>query len=71
MDYFAVSLPTFLVFEEALDHGNRIHCHYMRALGHLGLGQMAEAQRTFDQVQALEADHVGAFVHRRLEGSFL
>jgi tetratricopeptide (TPR) repeat protein len=71
MDYFAVSLPTFLVFEEALDQRHRIHCHYMQALGQLGLGHALEAQREFDQVLALEADHLGALVHRQLDGRFL
>ena len=64
MDYFAVSLPTFLVFEEALDQRNRVHCHYMLALGQLGLGNRAESGREFEQVLALEADHLGALVHR-------
>jgi hypothetical protein len=31
------------------------------------LGQQAEAQREFDRVLALEADHVGASVHRQYE----
>ena len=67
LDYFAVSLPTFLVFEEKLDQRNRIHCHYMQALGQLGLGHAAEAQQEFELVLALEADHLGAWVHRRFE----
>jgi len=37
MDYFAVSLPDFLVFEQDLDLRNKIHCHYMMALGYSGL----------------------------------
>ena len=64
LDYFAVSLPTFLVFEEALDQRHRIHCHYMAALGQLGLGQADQAGRAFEQVLALEADHQGAWMHR-------
>jgi tetratricopeptide (TPR) repeat protein len=67
MDYFAVSLPTFLVFEEALDHRHRIHCHYLLALGHLGLGHPAEARRAFEQVLALEAEHQGALLHRNFD----
>ena len=38
MDYFAVSLPNFLVFEDDLAQRNHIHCLYLIALGHLGLG---------------------------------
>jgi len=64
MDYFAVSLPTFLVFDEDLNQRNRIHCHYMMGLGHLGLGHGTEAQSQFDQVLALEANHQGALIHR-------
>ena len=39
MDYFAVSLPTFLVFDEDLDERNRIHCRHMMELGRRGLGR--------------------------------
>ncbi|MFN8482420.1 MAG: DUF5107 domain-containing protein [Anaerolineae bacterium] len=65
MDYFAVSLPTFLVFDEDLNTRNRIHCNYMLALGHLGLGDAAEAERAFDALLALDANHQGALLHRR------
>jgi tetratricopeptide (TPR) repeat protein len=64
MDYFAVSLPTFLVFDEDLNQRNRIHCHYIIGLGYLGLGDAAEAQRHFDRVLVLDANHQGALVHR-------
>jgi tetratricopeptide (TPR) repeat protein len=64
MDYFAVSLPTFLVFEEALNAQNRIHCHYMQALGQLGLGDRAAARRHFEAVLRLDANHQGARLHR-------
>ncbi len=64
MDYFAVSLPTFLVFDEDLNQRGRIHCHYMMGLGYLGLGNAAEAQQQFDRVLALDANHQGALLHR-------
>ena len=69
MDYFAVSLPTFLVFEESLDQRNRIHCHYMLGLGYLGLGHAhaEQARQHLDQVLALEADHQGALFHRTFQ----
>jgi very-short-patch-repair endonuclease/tetratricopeptide (TPR) repeat protein len=67
MDYFAVSLPTFLVFDEDLTQRNGTHCHYIMALGHLGLGNRAEAQQCFDRVLALDANHQGAMVHRLFE----
>jgi tetratricopeptide (TPR) repeat protein len=60
IDYFAVSLPDFLVFEEDLDKRNRIHCHYMIALGLFGLGRMKEASEQIETILGLNAYHVGA-----------
>ena len=66
MDYFAVSLPDFLVFDEDLNERNRIHCHYMLGLGYLGLEDFAAAGAHFDAVLALDANHLGATLHKRL-----
>jgi tetratricopeptide (TPR) repeat protein len=66
MDYFAVSLPDFLVFEEDLNRRNRLHCHYMMALGYLGLGEEHAAREHFERVLAFDASHLGANIHRRL-----
>jgi tetratricopeptide (TPR) repeat protein len=66
MDYFAVSLPDFLVFDDDLSVRNRIHCHYMMALGYLGQGQDEDARRQFDLISKLDANHLGAEVHRKL-----
>jgi len=66
LDYFAVSLPDLLVFDVDLDERNRIHCLYMMALGHLGLGNEVEAERLFQQVLQMDINHLGALMHRRL-----
>jgi tetratricopeptide (TPR) repeat protein len=66
LDYFAVSLPDFLVFDEDLRRRNQAHCHYMQALGYLGLGLKEQAEASFASVLALSADHTGAHLHRRL-----
>ncbi|MEG6590246.1 tetratricopeptide repeat protein, partial [Paenibacillus barengoltzii] len=65
-DYFAVSLPDFLVFEDDLNRRNVIHCRFMRGLGKLGLGRPVEAAEQFDEVLALEPSHQGAMIHRRM-----
>jgi len=62
IDYFAVSLPDFLVFDEDLVRRNRVHCHYLLALGHAGLGDADLAREHFDRVLALDANHHGAAV---------
>jgi tetratricopeptide (TPR) repeat protein len=67
MDYFAVSLPDFLVFEDDLEARHQVHCHYMAGLGALGLDDQAGARRSFDAALALQADHFGARMHGRLE----
>ena len=63
IDYFAVSLPDFLVFEEDLDRKNQIHCNYMMGLGHIGLGNMDKAQRYLQKVLELDPNHQGAALH--------
>ncbi|MCM3001555.1 DUF5107 domain-containing protein [Paenibacillus cellulositrophicus] len=66
IDYFAVSLPDFLVFEDDLHKRNEIHCHYMMGLGQLGLGRIREAEEHFRQALALEPHHQGAAQHLEL-----
>jgi tetratricopeptide (TPR) repeat protein len=63
VDYFAVSLPDFLVFDVDLNERNRLHCHYMQALGYLGVGDLTAAQEHFDAVLALAINHLGATLH--------
>jgi len=66
IDYFAVSLPDFLVFDEDLNKKNHIHCYYMMGLGHLGLGNQAEAVNNFKLALELEPNHQGAAIHMEL-----
>ena len=63
IDYFAVSLPDFLVFEEDLTERNRVHCHYMMGLGYRGLQRLPEACYHLDAVLALDRMHLGAWSH--------
>ncbi|HEY9046845.1 MAG TPA: DUF5107 domain-containing protein [Ohtaekwangia sp.] len=68
IDYFAVSLPDLLVFDQDLDLRNKIHCHYLMALGNLGLGNgnAAEAEKNFDIVLKHNVNHLGAFIHKNM-----
>lgn len=65
MDYFAVSLPDFVVFDADLNQRHQIHCHYMMALGQLGLGNDESAEQEFNWVLAEQPDHFGANLHLR------
>ena len=59
MDYFAVSLPDLLIWEDSLDRKNQIHCKYMLALGYFGLGDKAKALRYLNEVRQLDINHQG------------
>ena len=63
IDYFAVSLPDLLVFDQDLDLKNNIHCHYMIGLGLLGLGNTSEAKSHFQTVLENNISHQGAAIH--------
>ncbi len=67
IDYFAVSLPLFLVFEADLIQNNQIHCRYMMALGALGLGQIEEAIEQFVAILERDPAHMGVALHRNRE----
>ena len=57
MDYFAVSLPDLLIWEDSLDVKNRIHCLYMLALGYEGMGDYEKAERYFAEVKSMDINH--------------
>ena len=60
IDYFATSLPTFLLFEDDLDRRNRTACRYLEGLALLGLGNERAARRAFRDVLAVDRNHPGA-----------
>ncbi len=69
IDYFAVSLPELLVFDIDLDLRNKIHCHYLIALGELGLAitSQTEIGNKFDSILTLDRNHQGALLHKNLK----
>jgi len=68
IDYFAVSLPDFLVFEDDMNRRNLIHCLYMRGLGLLGLGRREQAREQLEEALRLEPGHQGAAIHLAMCG---
>jgi tetratricopeptide (TPR) repeat protein len=66
MDYFAVSLPDLLIWDDSLDAKNLIHCKYMLALGYYGIGDAEHALKHLSEVEALDINHQGVQQFRSL-----
>jgi tetratricopeptide (TPR) repeat protein len=60
IDYFATSLPDFLLFEDDLQKRNRIECLFMRGLARLGLHRTAEAATDLSEALRLDRNHLWA-----------
>jgi tetratricopeptide (TPR) repeat protein len=67
IDYFAVSLPEFMVFDDDLNQRNQINCRYLLALGCLGLGKIKQARTELRKLLALDPSHLSAKLHCRSE----
>ena len=68
LDYFAVSLPDLLIWDDSLDTRNRVHCLLLLALGHYGLGDSEGAQRFLAEVERMDCNHQAARALRTLMG---
>ncbi len=66
IDYFAVSMPDLLIWEEDIQLRNEIHCRYLMALGLWGKGIEKEACLEFKKVLDAQCHHAGAKFHLRL-----
>ena len=66
IDYFAVSLPDLLIWEDDLNKRNRIHCKYMMGLGYLGLRDERNANLEFEKVLKEDVNHLGASIHKKM-----
>ncbi|MFM2291931.1 MAG: hypothetical protein RIS29_1744 [Bacteroidota bacterium] len=63
LDYFAVSLPDLLIWEDDLTYRNKIHCHYMLGLGFLGTGKTDKAKFHLLEAAQMDVNHQGVQVH--------
>lgn len=56
-DFFAVSLPDFLIFEDDMDEKNKAHCYYLMGLSQLGFGKKKEAKAAFENALKHDYNH--------------
>lgn len=66
IDYFAVSLPDFLIFEDDLNKKNKAHCYYLMGLARLGLGDKAEAAHWFKEALKYDYNHQNCRIYLKL-----
>ncbi len=66
LDYFAISLPDLLIWEEDLNNRNKIHCNYLLGLGYLGLQNRQESIAYFKKVLQQDKYHLPAYIHFRM-----
>ncbi|KQS41810.1 DUF5107 domain-containing protein [Pedobacter sp. Leaf194] len=66
IDYFAVSLPDMMIFDDDLQRRHKIHCNFVSGLGYLGLGDKVKAKIAFNDVLSADSSHLAASLHLRL-----
>lgn len=66
IQYFAVSLPEFLIFDEDYTLRNRAHCYYLMSLGNLGLGKEEKAAGYLREAVKIEPSHMMFRVYQSL-----
>ena len=66
IDYFAVSLPDLLIWDDDLNRRNELFCKYLIGLGQFGLGDIKRARSSFELVLENNRYHAGALIHIKL-----
>ncbi|WP_155286840.1 DUF5107 domain-containing protein [Lacticaseibacillus zhaodongensis] len=65
-DYFAVSLPDALLFDENYQDRNSVNCYYLIGLGYLGLNNLQKAADAFAKATELSNSNQGVIRHQRM-----
>ncbi|GGH59510.1 tetratricopeptide (TPR) repeat protein [Filimonas zeae] len=66
MDFFAVSHPDLMIFDDDLTRHNIIHCLYLQALGWLGRKQFEKAGIFLEKGLQRNPSHSGLHIHQSL-----
>lgn len=66
IDYFAVSLPDFLIFEDDLNKRNKAHCYYLMGLSYLGIKEYEKAKEKFETALKFDFNHQNSRLYRKL-----
>ncbi|MEG2018329.1 MAG: DUF5107 domain-containing protein, partial [Clostridium sp.] len=63
IEYFAVSLPDFLIFNEDWNRRNKAHCYYLMGLGNIGLGNEEKGKEYLRKALELDMNHQNAGIY--------
>lgn len=66
IDYFAVSLPDLLIWDEDLNIRNQVHCNYLIGLGMMGAAEFEKAENAFKKAAENDSYNIGVQVHINL-----
>jgi tetratricopeptide (TPR) repeat protein len=66
IDYFAVSLPDMLIWNEDLNVRYQLHCRYLMGLSYLGFNRPAQALEQFNIVLKNDPYHYGTVMHKKM-----
>lgn len=64
IEYFAVSLPDFLIFDDDYTLKNKAHCYYLMALAAYGIGDKARAMAHLESALSIEPSHMMCNVYK-------
>lgn len=65
-DYFAVSKPETIAFEDDIQYNNAEYCRYLMALGEIGLDELVAAKQHLEQILAHNPAHAAALRHLQM-----
>lgn len=65
-DFFAVSLPDFLIFEDDMQRKNKAHCHYLMGLANMGIGDKEETKRQFEKALSYDYNHQNCRIYMKM-----
>ncbi len=63
IEYFAVSLPDFMIFNEDWNRRNKAHCYYLMGLGNIGLGNEEKGKEYLEKTLELDMNHQNAGIY--------
>jgi len=66
IDYFAVSLPDLLIFDQDGDAQNQLYCRYLMALGEYGMGNTETGRKLLEEVLREDPVYPGAAFFKTL-----